>query len=281
MPCTITAAEHPSPPSFIMQTRCSARLPRCRSSQPSAGLGIAAAPGNPSGSSERLVPQRGPPARVSPPWGVLRPGDRTCSPQGLTTNPPPRRGVRGAAGQQAASSESGAGRCVRSAPRLASPCPAGGERRGHRAGAAPWPAAGSSPSRGQDGGLRCPLPLSAWRQLRRGGCEGTNPPRGRCGQPRLTAGASGGAERSPLPGARHNPQKVATRRKSRILPEPRPPGWRAVAKGHQKERDSGGAAHLCRFLAASAAEKRPGSGRRNPPGSRPAQPRAALQPRRS
>lgn len=131
---------------------------------------------------------------------------------------------------------------------------------------------------GRTVGSAAPLPLSAWRQLRRGGCEGTNPPRGRCGQLRLTAGACGGAERSPLPGARHNPQKVVARRKSRILPEPRPPGWRAVAKGHQKERGSGGAAHLCRFLAASAAEKRPGSRRRNPPGSRPAPRRAPASP---
>lgn len=52
--------------------------------------------------------------------------------------------------------------------------------------------------------------------------------------------ACGGS--SPLPAPRHNPQKVAARRKSRILPEPRPPGWRAaVAKGHQQEGGAPGA----------------------------------------
>lgn len=103
---------------------------------------------------------------------------------------------------------------------------------------------------GQDGGSSAPLHFSARRRLRPGA------PRGR-GLPAPASGAQ------PLPGARHNPQKVAARRKSRILPEPRPPGWRAVAKGHQKQRCSG--AHSCRFYAAPAAERRPGSRRRSPP----------------
>lgn len=102
-------------------------------------------------------------------------------------------------------------------------------------------------------------------------------PRGSVGVPRPAAGAPpcvcvcvcrGG---SPLPAPRHNPQKVAARRKSRILPEPRPPGWRAaVAKGHQREGGAPGALlPLPRRLA-------PRSGA--PGASLPACP---LQPRRS
>lgn len=121
------------------------------------------------------------------------------------------------------------------------------------------PALGT-PARGSaGGGLRRPVPFSARQQLRRWAArDGGSQRRADRGRRRAS-----GAE--PLPGARHNPQKVAARRKNRILPEPRPPGWRAVAKGHQKQRCSGDTAHLCRFPAASAEERRPGSRRRSPP----------------
>lgn len=76
------------------------------------------------------------------------------------------------------------------------------------------------------------LPLSAWQ------ARGASPGSRGCGVC-VWCVCRGG---SPLPAPRHNPQKVAARRKSRILPEPRPPGWRAaVAKGHQREGGAPGA----------------------------------------
>lgn len=123
----------------------------------------------------------------------------------------------------------------------AAPRPAGGQRWGHRGGL---------------GRTGVPPPRSFQRPAAAApsrGCEGMEAP-------------SAGLAAEPLPGARHNPQKVAARRKSRILPEPRPPGWRAVAKGHQQQRCSGGAAHLCRFPAAPAASgAAPRERRRSPP----------------
>lgn len=185
-----------------------------------------------------LVPRRGSPARGRPPLGALRQRGRPpahCPPRQRPLAPtpcPPR--------QWAASTER-----QQDPPGFASP-------RGQ-------PALGT-PARGSAGrGLHRSVPLSARQQLRRGAARDGGSQR-RAGRGRRRAS---GAE--PLPGARHNPQKVAARRKSRILPEPRPPGWRAVAKGHQKQRCSGGTAHLCRFPAASAAERRPGRRRRSPP----------------
>lgn len=134
-----------------MQTRCSARLARSRSSQPSAGPRTAAAPGAPSGAS------RDSPARVSPPPGALRRPHRARSPRGLTASPPPGGGVRGAGGQQAASSEPGAGCCLAS-PRGRPAAGTPGRRRGAlRAGA----------------GLRFPVPAKRPAPAPSRACEGT------------------------------------------------------------------------------------------------------------
>lgn len=234
----------------------------------------------PSGSEQRLVPQRGPPAPRFPSAGSAWAAGPSLLPAGADRRAP------GPAETCVAPAVSR--RHPRSPVLRAEPGAACGARLAPRA-AAPSSAAGSSADRGQDGGRRCPARCARPRGFRRApGCSSVEGLRGDEASPRaapgsrgLAGGACGRAAGSALPGARHNPQKVAARRKSRILPEPRPPGWRAVAKGHQKEGGSGGAAHLCRFPAASAAQRRPGSRRRSPPGSRPAQPRAALQPRRS
>lgn len=235
MPCTITAAEHPSPPSFIMQTRCSTRLSGSRSSQPSAWL-LAAA--------RRLPePRRGAahrPAAPTPSLCVPSAGSAAAAgpsplPAGLTANPPPRAGVCGTGGQQAASSESGTGCCLRSSPR-----PVAGQRCGHRAGLHPHRQRGPLRAAGRTAGSaashhsRCAPSASSVEGLR-GDEASPRPLQAAPGRPRSPEAPPGRSGVEPLTWSQAQSPESCSEEK-----EPHPPGAAAAGLACSREGASAG-----------------------------------------